>query len=78
VAAGGSGLEPYPADTAQQAVPALPRKSELSADQTKEESTEGQLPALFRIPAAWFGCGGYAGRLTEFIEEELRAAGIIG
>lgn len=70
---GGSGLEPYPADTAQQAVPAS-AQAELSADQTKEESTEGQLPGAVPDPCCMGSdAADMLDVLTGFIEEELES-----
>ena len=67
------GLEPYPADTAQQAVPAS-AQAELSADQTKEESTEGQLPGAVPDPCCMGSdAADMLDVLTGFIEEELES-----
>lgn len=67
------GLEPYPADTAQQAVPAS-AQAELSADQTKEESAEGQLPGAVPDPCCMGSdAADMLDVLTGFIEEELES-----
>ena len=46
------GLEPYPAAAVEQAVPAS-SQAELSADQTKEEENEGQLPGAVPDRCPW-------------------------